>query len=1266
MWEKRKQSISSGDDSTNLIIGGDLNLYLEENFPTEIVDQITEEEVKKLKKSRFLFGFDQITSSLRLGRRLTEGNLSGGSEVVRGRALAWCARLLAYTEHLEMAEKILELARTLGDFPEAKIAEAFILSQKNDKAGALKALADIDSDASRSAGLMIVAHHDGAAGALRWMNDAGYADEDLDADGKNILLQYQFQLGLWDNATKTAATFSARDFEETPILHSLAALTNLVTAVPVEFRNVVLTQVPFEVADFRLASNAIAMKARRAAHRHFLDGAEVARQLDCPLAARANDEYALWLELRDPAQREHGKNRLQEKLRDPITSLGYVHYALNFGIKLNLDAVERDIDRNIAINGGMTLEAATARFALAFTKPTAEEAASYIARHFNQLATHVDPKLMQYRQIELFSHAGLIERANAVLDQLLEKGIPAEEESTLRRIISGFQENDRIDSCKAEYETTGSLSDLIILVAELEKHEHWDALCEFGRRLFDETGSIRDAERLVNAFNNTHRSEALVEFLNKNSELFAQSMYLQMSYAWGLYNEGALLESRATLEKLSDDTESKNYRSLQSCLGIAIGDWDSLSSYVASEYKNRDNRSAHDLMKAAQLSLHIGSPHAKGLVFAAAAKADEDAAILAAAYFVSTSAGWEDDPQVIHWLERAAELSGDDGPLQRMSVKDILEKKPEWDRRESETWKLLAQGKMPIFMAAQSLNRTLIDLTTFTALANLTKIDPRRRSAIPAYSGMRLPLQFDLRGKKVAIDATALLTLSFLKILDETLDVFETVYIPHATLGWLFEEGQKAAFHQPSRIANARRLRDMLATDVLEKFTSSTVASSDLSVQVGDELAALIAEAEKVREGDDTQHVVVRPAPVHRLASLMGEEADLSGHSAVLSSCLAIVAKLREKAQITANEEKRARAYLQLHEKHWPDQPDITDGATLYLDGLAITYLLHLGLLGKLKDAGLRAEVSPRAVSDADALISYERIFGEVKGVVERIRASLNSRIESEQVRVSGRREYDGVEGNSILEHPTANIIAQTPHCDAVIVDDRFINQHSNINSGGTLAPLLSTLDLLDALVSAAVISNDDRLEYRTRLRRAGYFFVPINEEEVEQCLRTSDVVDGKVVETAELKAIRESILRVRMCDWLQLLNETPWLDAMLKAFIAVLKKLWQDGADIDEATARSNWLVDQIDVRGWAHVLAPENADNLISIGRGKLILLFLTPPSGVQQEVVDAYWRWMKDRILAPVNEQFPDLYVWLVEWHRQEICEMVETVLSEGDYS
>jgi len=1262
MWNKSEQSISAGDHSLNVNAGRDFNLFVKGNIPTALVDQKTQEEVKRLRKARFFVEFDGIRSSLRLGKRLAEGDLSGGSDGVRGEALAWCARLLTRSDYVEQAAGFLDLAKTLGDFTATQIAEAFIVSQKGDKAAALNALADIDSDVARSAGLMIVAHHDTAERALSWMSDAGYTIVDLDSDGKRFLLTYQLRLGRWAEAAQTLGAFSEADFDKTPVLHHLAGLATLVRTIPGAFRAVVLTQVPFEAADFPLASDAVGMDARRAAHTHFLDAVEAAKELACPRAARIGDEYALWLELRDPDQSEHGKNRLEDKLRDPSTRLGFVPYALQFGIRPNFSAVERDIEQSIAINGGMTIDAAIARFALAFTQPTAEEAANYIARHHNQLAAHIDATLMRRRQIEMLSRAGLIEKANEVLDHWRAEGIAEDHESAIRLIISEAQRSDPIESRKAQYEATRAIGDLINLAAELEEHQRWGDLCEFGLRLFEETHSLGDAERLVIAFTKMHRSEAVVSFLKENAHLLSQSGRLRMSYAWGLYYEGEFLESRSALAGLNDEVGSANYRALKVNIGVATGDWASLSAYIADEYQNRDDRSANDLIAVAQLALHLGSSQAKDLVFEAAAKADNNSSVLAAAYFIATNGGWEEEPQVFQWLERAAEISGDDGPLQRMSLKEILDRTPEWDRRESETWQLLAQGKMPIFLAAQSLHRTLIDLTTFPALANLTETDPRRRSAIPAYSGKRVPLKFDVRGKTAALEATALLTLSFLKILDVTIDAFETVYIPHSTLGWLFEERQKATFHQPSRVANARKVRDFLATDVLEKFVPSTAASSDLSAQVGDELAALIAEAEKVRDGDDTQHIVVRSAPVHRLSSLMEEEADLSAHAVVLSSCLVVVEKLRQKGQLTAKEEKWARAYLQLHEKPWPNQPDIADGATLYLDGLTISYLLHLGLLGKLKAAGLTAVASPKEVSAAGALISYERISEEVKDVIERIRASLNSRIESGRVRVSARRNFDELGTKSILEHPSAGIIALASQCDVVIIDDRFLNQHSYIDSGGGQAPVFSTLDLLDALVATGVLSDDDRLEHATRLRRAGYFFVPVTVAQLQQYLRETTVVDGEVVETAELKAVRESVLRVRMSDWLRLPEEAPWLDVTLNAFIRMLRSLWVDGADIEGTIARSNWLVEQVDVRGWAHSFVPEAADNIVRRGRAEHILLLLMPVAGVQEIVVDAYWNWVEEGILAPIQEQFPEVYEWLVDWLRSYIAKMAETQLPE----
>ena len=180
-------------------------------------------------------------------------------------------------------------------------------------------------------------------------------------------------------------------------------------------------------------------------------------------------------------------------------------------------------------------------------------------------------------------------------------------------------------------------------------------------------------------------------------------------------------------------------------------------------------------------------------------------------------------------------------------------------------------------------------------------------------------------------------------------------------------------------LSNAHQISHLLNTDALEKLSLTTVPDSDLSAQVGEELALLIAEAEKGKCVSNKQHIVVQPSPVYRIASLMEEEVDLTAHATVLSSCQSIVDKLRQKGQITAKEEQKARAYLDLQEKPWPDQPEIVDGATLYLDDLAIAYFQYLGILEKLKAAGFKPIISPNKVSEINQLIFYESISGEAQ-----------------------------------------------------------------------------------------------------------------------------------------------------------------------------------------------------------------------------------------------------------------------------------------------
>ena len=194
---------------------------------------------------------------------------------------------------------------------------------------------------------------------------------------------------------------------------------------------------------------------------------------------------------------------------------------------------------------------------------------------------------------------------------------------------------------------------------------------------------------------------------------------------------------------------------------------------------HREKRSARDLIGTAQLALKLNSLHAKELLFEAVSKADADADVFALAYFLASSAGWEEDSEVFAWLQKAVELSGDDGPIKTVTIEKLFDWKPDWERQELETWQSLNRGKLPIFLAAHFLNKSLIDLILLPAFANSLERDPRNRNIIPAYSGNRLPISLQDIPKTVGIDATALLTLGFIDAINQVLDAFDVVYLPH-------------------------------------------------------------------------------------------------------------------------------------------------------------------------------------------------------------------------------------------------------------------------------------------------------------------------------------------------------------------------------------------------------------------------------------------------------------------------------------------------------
>lgn len=537
-----------------------------------------------------------------------------------------------------------------------------------------------------------------------------------------------------------------------------------------------------------------------------------------------------------------------------------------------------------------------------------------------------------------------------------------------------------------------------------------------------------------------------------------------------------------------------------------------------------------------------------------------------------------------------------------------------------------------MFLAAKGVRRSLLDLFLRSALTNLTQPDPRRWATVPAFSGGRS--HDPISGETIALDITALLTLSLTGLLPRVLNALPSVRLAHATLAWLFEEKQQAAYHQPSRVRDARELRDLLAVSAVEPFVATVTSDAVLANQVGEELAALLAEA-RSPDPSGRPKIVVRPYPVYLVGSLMEETADLTAFSDVMAGCIDVVNKLHERGQITAQEQASAATYLASQEQPWPTTVDIPDGAIIYLEDVAVSYLRHVGMLGKIREAGFKVIISPREIQDANALLQYEQIASQLSQHIENIRATVVAASKAGRIRFEQMpRRSEEEEGLGRL--PTAQLLATS--ADSVVIDDRAFNRHARISDGG--AVISSSLSLLEALVSNGTLSRSEVWGARTTLRFAGFVFTPVDELELLAYLEKARIVDEQVVESAELRAIRASFSKIKMGTYLRLPQDGEWLQRTLQIFRGTIQKVWQLDADLPRRRSISNWLFEASDMCAWLHTSPASQSPDLISQLIGDQIVMLIMAQGQLEPDRAAEYRLWIDEEVIAPISAEMPGL--------------------------
>ena len=1196
-----------------------------------LLDEEVRRELDRIRRSRFFAGAETQADATKLAKRLVDGDLLPATNETRSAAIAACARWQVLNGDFDQVQLLLAEATRLGNAEDAVIASAFVIA-KTDWQQALAALAPIDSGPRRMAALQIVLNDQGPEQALRWCAAAGIDFSNLDTDGRFVLLTVRLQAGDWDGAFADAVRLTDQEFTRTPAALPVTAVARLGQAVPGDMRSAILAGTPFEARTFPLADHESALANRREAARLFRMAEAAATELGFEVAGSFANT-ALWLELRNPETTKQAIQRLQALLSDGESAVAYVPLALSFGVTLDRDVIERVLARTEALAPLGNPDLALARLSLATHQENAEKAADYFSRHRDLILRHLSRPAVLAIEIPILIDAGRHELARERLSEASSLLHPAQL-ALLQGAAARRSDEQTIAELEDQYQREPSTVHLARLVSHLRAQGYSDRFFELARKLVATTKGASDVEDLLHFLLRQERHDEVAMILDDMADVVPTSADLRGILAWTHYRQGKFRDASRLVQALRAERDVANDRALLVNILIAAGRWPELGTVVEEEWAAREKRSAEELLGISQLAARIGSPRHWALLQATAGHPDADARILLGCYVTATQAGREDEPEVGRWFQAAVSLSGEDGPIRSATFEDFVSEAPAWARHVDDVWAKLRQGVAPLAVAAQLLRRSSLEMQLALMVANREEADPRRRGVVPALSGTRgTP---EPQAATLGLSGSALVTLAFLGEVERVVGRDGGVTIPHNTLTWLFAEREKLSFHQPSMIKAARAMSRAIAGKRLHQFTATAAADGRLTDLVGRDLAAMLTSA-SLADGTQVQRIVVRSAPVHKVGSFRGEEADLSGFSTVLCSCLAVIDKLAERGQLTREEEDYARAYLEQTETRWPSEPTIEHGAELYLDDLSVAYLRTTRVLDRLHPAGLKPFVSQREVNEADALIELESRAEAIDEIVEQLRSTLASGIE--RVMVDAMLKAD-----TIRSHPDIAVVQLAGKVDAIVCDDQFINQHRSMDGTQGSSAIWTSLDAISASQDSDA---QERLwRHRTILRQAGYILVPTSADELITIIGRSTTRDGSVMETGELRAFRENLQLTQMRGWLSLPLEAHWLNKMVADIVEAVRAQWNDSVPDADARARSDWLLKCADLRNWAGQIDHGDGLNMACFGLAVSVNSLLLSHYRIESQGAAARFEQWLQELIEGLKDEDPTVYEWLLE--------------------
>lgn len=1194
-----------------------------------------------------------------LAQRVANGNLRFADKDTRAEVLHWAARLHASDlKTLPVAKAYLAELRILKEEFDARIIDALVLSTEGNLDAALRLLFEVGQADARAVIFSLLRNISGTKGALDWFYDQRQRRDVTFLNGRgwaNVAVAL-VESNRWEESVEILEAAEIY-CDEWPYLLFLEGGVNAALLLPQDLREDILESFPFTIVD-RTLSGADAEKRRSRSDVCFARSAVFLEEAGEKDLLEMVTLWRIWLRLTDPISEVASAARLevQEAMKDGKRAVYLLAMALEFKLPFDAEPINYYL-RQRAQLGGLQGPELVSEFLLAKERLNPTEFAEYLEIEEERLSPAIPKAKLIGLRIEAYVKEGQTVRAKHFLEERKNELLQRDDER-LGVIIHLAEGGDPRAQLESLYNDTKSLLDLKNLAIHVRQAKDWKALRPLLKELFRVEPTVENATVLIDCFQRdpTVDADTILTFFNNHSDVVNWSPDLMSAKAWALFQTGQLNEARVINDMLLLERHHSSDLHLDINLATQSGDWERFQVIVDREWDRRDGLDAHLLLRLASLAAEadLGAHRAYEFARLAVQKAPADPEILLNAYGLAVQLGRE-GIEVWRWFARAAELSSERGPVKRVDTGTLIkEMMPANRQRAFEINRKLLQGALPLHAAVSALNLPLSQVLINTPWRNARERDGRQRTIIPIISGARQPVTID-REWRVGLDITSLLVLGYLGILREAIESVKQIALAPDTMIFLLNERRRVRFHQPSRVKAAEEIRDLINRRMLVPIVSLPDLPEWLIEEVGRDLAELL-HAARTKGGR-----VVVSKPIYKLRVYLETEADLREYGEVIVSTHAFVRLLRERGLLDSESFENANKYLSSRDRTENIQldPALLE-QTVFIDGLAVTYIQQAGILEKICQHGLNIKIHPSLSREQDELIAASSEGERLAAAFDEIRLILCDALEQKKATFLLKRGQEEIRNQGF--ETIAAFVEDAGPCDAICIDDRYFNRPSVlIDRMGRNVPLICVLDFLRHLEAVGMMNSKTRLNAIHRLREGGFSLIAPETNELEAHLRATpfDLTNG-LSENAELRILRQTLMRVRGLGMIDPSVEIPFLEALGNSTLITLHRLWADNnLQLEHVVTLSDWIWQNISALpiNWGPSFAESVRQDLLREASVRHLFLLLSVGAGITKERRPAFQKWVESIVFAPLLPANAELIDSLADKVRNRIEEIVE---------